>query len=139
MHTVDAVLAAGGRPSVDTVVDTVVDPSPVAADGVDEVLTVWPRRLRQRDRHVVVPGPVEVSATDTGDRWLLEPGEPVPAVSHPDGTAGADDLVAGSAVDLYLRLWGRGGAGRRRHRGRSRRLAGRAAGPVSRPPRTRAF
>ncbi len=84
----------------------------VAADGVDEVLTMWPHRLRQRGRHVVLPGPVEVSATDTGDRWLLTPGEGVPAVSRPDGPSGSAgaDRVAGPAVDLYLRLWERGGA-----------------------------
>jgi hypothetical protein len=87
-----------------------VDPS-VAADGVDEVLTMWPHRLRQRGLEVVLPGPVEVSATDTGHRWLLTPGEGVPNVSRPDGPSGSAgaDRVAGPAVDLYLRLWERGG------------------------------
>jgi len=104
VHTVDVLLATG-RGS-----EATVEPA-VAADGVDEVLTMWPHRLRQRGLRVVLPGPVEVSATDTGDRWLLIPGEGVPAVSRPDGPSGSAgaDRVAGPAVELYLRLWARGG------------------------------
>ncbi len=98
VHTADAVLAGGGRPTVEAV---------VAADGVDEVLAVWPRRLAQRGHQVAVIGPVEVVTTDTGDHWLLEPGDPYATVRR-DGGAGVG-RVAGPAAELYLRLWGRGG------------------------------
>ncbi len=103
VHTVDVRLAAGVSPD-----DTTVDPD-VAADGVDEVVAVWPRRMHARHRPVLVEGPVAVHATDTGRSWRLLPADPYPHVERDVDPEGADALVAGPAAALYLRLWGRAG------------------------------
>ena len=107
IHAVDAVLAGRGRPTVDP---------QVAADGVDEVLAVWPRRLAHRGGPPVVTAPLQVVSTDTGDTWLLEPGDPFATVRRnvsggaAGGAAGgATGGLSGPASALYLRLWNRAG------------------------------
>jgi uncharacterized protein (TIGR03083 family) len=66
----------------------------LAADGVDEVLTLFfPRQVRL-DRAVEPPVAVELRAVDTGAAWRFGPGEPVGA-------------IRGRAEDLLLLLWKR--------------------------------
>jgi uncharacterized protein (TIGR03083 family) len=117
VHQVDLDLAAGR--------DTVI-PARVAADGVDEVLTAMLPRMSRRGRPSSLTAPLQVVATDTGDRWLLTPQRPEtgaaeggaegpaldlslpPQVSHRMGAA--DDVQDGVAapVDvLYRALWHR--------------------------------
>ncbi|WP_410569693.1 maleylpyruvate isomerase family mycothiol-dependent enzyme [Amycolatopsis sp. cmx-4-61] len=79
-----------------------LDPA-VAADGVDEVLTVWLPRVTRWHPAPSLAAPLALRATDTGDAWTLHPGQPPalgPAV-EPAATAEAP------ARDLLLRLWKR--------------------------------
>jgi len=79
VHCVDGLLSLG---------HDLPDISPrLAADGVDEVVQVMLERP-------IGTGPVEIHATDTGDRWQLD---------LPGGAA----TIAGRAADLDLWLWGR--------------------------------
>lgn len=82
----------------------------LAVDGIDELLVgFWQRRtkgLRSR-----APYTAAVSA-DTGDVWLLEVGPEATVARHLEGRGGAPSrarTVQGSATDLYLALWNRGG------------------------------
>lgn len=80
----------------------VLDPA-VAADGVDEVLTVWLPRVTRWHAAPSLAAPLALRATDTGDAWTLHPGEP-PALgpaAEPAATAEA------TAQDLLLHLWKR--------------------------------
>ncbi|WP_410589618.1 maleylpyruvate isomerase family mycothiol-dependent enzyme [Amycolatopsis sp. lyj-23] len=80
----------------------VLDPA-VAADGVDEVLTVWLPRVTRWHPAPSLDAPLALRATDTGDAWTLHPGQPPalgPAV-EPAATADA------TARDLLLHLWKR--------------------------------
>ena len=75
-----------------------------AADGVDEVLSVFFARLAGRGSPPDLRGNVRVRATDTGDAWVLLPGR--------FGEFGAEGVacdaeISGTAHDLYLVLWGR--------------------------------
>jgi uncharacterized protein (TIGR03083 family) len=84
----------------------------LAADGVDEVLTIFLHRLAGRGRQPDVTGPIVVRCTDVDRQWMLEPAPEVgvgPRVSRPapaDETT-AEAIVRGTAVDLYLGLWRR--------------------------------
>lgn len=81
VHCVDGFLAVG---------EPLPDVSPeLAADGIDEIVTVMLEPTEDADVDTVT-----LHATDTGDRWTITAG-------HGDAT------IAGSAVDLYLWLWGR--------------------------------
>lgn len=100
VHTVDLARALGRTHPV---------APELAADGVDEVLRVFFPRLVARGAAPDVRAPVRIAATDTGDAWVVAPG-PVPVVLEPDAPAAAG--IAGSAADLYLGLWGRGGVDR---------------------------
>ncbi len=113
IHRVDAELTAG------------IPVSPLdarlAADGIDEVLTVmWgdvPTWARFSSTELVVA----LETTDTGDTWMIELGrmvgtsprsgksydEPTTAVLEP-GSRTADALVRGTAADLDIWLWNRG-------------------------------
>ncbi len=113
IHRVDAELTAG----------IPVGPldAQLAADGIDEVLTVmWgdvPTWARFSSTELVVA----LETTDTGHGWLVELGrmigtsprsgksydEPTTTVLAP-GSRAADALVQGSAADLDLWLWNRG-------------------------------
>ncbi len=82
--------------------DPVLDPA-VAADGVDEVLTVWLPRVTRWHSAPSLAAPLALRTTDTGDAWTLHPGEP-PALgpaTEPAATAEA------TAQDLLLHLWKR--------------------------------
>ncbi len=76
----------------------------VAADGVDELVTVFWRRLAAKGTPVDLRAPVRVEAIDTDDAWVVGPGD-VPALLAPD--AAHDGVLRGAAADLYLGLWGR--------------------------------
>jgi uncharacterized protein (TIGR03083 family) len=102
----------------------------LCADGVDEVLTVFGRRLHQRGFPAVLTAPVCLVATDTGHAWTVSPrvvpplGGAVPtqvrgsaaetAPARTDGppvVAGrrhpSADRVEGTAEALYRMLWRR--------------------------------
>jgi uncharacterized protein (TIGR03083 family) len=106
---------------------------PVAADGVDEVLTVFLHRMHVRGHPATLTAPLCLVCEDTGNAWTLTPrvavGEPGPAVPvQPRGSAaeaapalpvdgpplvvdrrhpGADRVSAPAEV-LYRALWKRG-------------------------------
>ncbi|WP_410671844.1 maleylpyruvate isomerase family mycothiol-dependent enzyme [Amycolatopsis sp. cmx-4-68] len=82
--------------------DHLLDPA-VAADGVDEVLTVWLPRVTRWHPAPSLDAPLALRATDTGDAWTLHPGQP-PALgpaAEPAATAEA------TARELLLHLWKR--------------------------------
>ena len=78
-----------------------VDPA-VCADGVDEVLTVFPRRSSPADR-VTLSAPVGLHATDAGRSWTLGPGWEL--TQGATSTNAAD--IAGPAGALLLYVWRR--------------------------------
>lgn len=95
IHSVDAEAAAGLPSPI---------PSSLAADGVDEMLCGFlprGRRLRADEERSVL-----VSATDTGDNWLVRYGPDRPSASRV-AAAEADSTIAGTAAELYLSLWNR--------------------------------
>lgn len=123
VHMVDLLACSGGAPDID---------AEVAADGVDEVLTVFLPRMHDRGHRADLTAPVCLVATDVRRSWTVSPravvadpraGVPVqprgsttesaPAVV--DGPPrvvnrrlpGADQ-VAGPAETIYRVLWGRG-------------------------------
>ncbi|MFT4298976.1 MAG: maleylpyruvate isomerase family mycothiol-dependent enzyme [Aeromicrobium sp.] len=104
VHTIDACLALGlgveGWPIVPA----------LAADGVDEVLSVFFARMTARGQRPHLNGRVRVRATDTGKTWVL--GEAPDALRTPillfaGPGADADAEICGTAAELYLGLWGR--------------------------------
>lgn len=117
IHRVDAELTAG--------LASPIDPS-VAADGIDEALTVmfgtppsWAT--------VKPAGPIgTVTTADTGDTWLIQvqsfsgtspntgntyDGEPVLAVLEDDDAADASFMITGTAADLDRWFWSRSPVG----------------------------
>lgn len=117
IHRVDAELSAGlpaGR-----------SPGPLdqdlAADGIDELLTVMWAEMPSWASFTATEGVVDLAASDTGDRWRLALGrmtgrsprsgksydEPAVAMLDP-GSGEPDALVRGSAGDLDRWLWNRG-------------------------------
>jgi len=119
VHQVDLDLASGRT--------TEISPR-VAADGVGEVLTVMLPRMHQRGRPAALEAPLQLSASDTGDSWVVAPQLP-PAVaaqrSGPDAQAeplppprvehhlgggdrtGVRDRLEAPADVLYRALWHR--------------------------------
>lgn len=86
IHRVDLITALESEPLH-------VDPA-FAADGVDEVLSVfYPRQVRF-GRTEPIAAPIQLCANDTGDKWTLGDGEPVATVTS-------------DAATLYLGLWKR--------------------------------
>ncbi len=81
-----------------------VDPR-TAADGVDEVVTMfWPRQVRL-GRELALTDALELVDSGSAARWVLAG----------DGTGGApqpDATLSGDAGDLLLALWKRGGLDR---------------------------
>jgi uncharacterized protein (TIGR03083 family) len=102
VHRVDAQLAAGLEVSVDTA---------FAADGVGELFGGF---LARRGKSIATDAPIRIAvrATDADCAWTItfEPDSRervvVPAAES------ADLLMTGSAADLYLLLWNRGGTER---------------------------
>lgn len=84
----------------------------VAVDGVDEVLTAMLPRMLERGFQPSLVAPLQLTASDTGDRWLLEPRtgpQPLPPrVSHRVGMDyRAEDRVGAPAAVVYRALWHR--------------------------------
>jgi uncharacterized protein (TIGR03083 family) len=122
VHTVDLFDAAGRPLDIDT---------EVAADGVDEVLTVFLHRMHHRGYPAELTAPVCLVATDTERAWTVTPRavvtDPlagVPAQPRGSSTEAAPaliegppqvvdrrhpqaDQVAAPAAVLYRALWGR--------------------------------
>ncbi len=103
VHRVD-LLQALGRPEH----TWDVDPE-VAADGISEAIRVFGRRLTERGRRPEVHAPIRLYATDLDRDWIVAPDEDDPQA--PPRLVLQDVEVRGeaigSAVDLYLALWGR--------------------------------
>lgn len=105
IHAIDALAARQGEPAPAESID--LDPRR-AVDGVDELLCSFVPRAKtdlHLDRDVVIA----VIATDTGDDWTLRLG---PSGSSAERGLPSGDINArwsGSAVDLYIGLWNRGG------------------------------
>lgn len=101
IHRVDAELAAGSTPTA--------VPARLAADGIDELLTCFitrPGRGLRTDQ----PRSLAIGCDDAPGNWLLHIGPNGVEARTIDGAAGADCAVRGTAHDLYLCLWNRGGA-----------------------------
>lgn len=113
IHRVDAELVAGSVTALDPV---------LAADGVDEVLTVMWSGLPDWATFAPQGGTVELAATDAGRTWRVQPGrftgtspssgttydEPTAEVAAANGEPAAA-RVAAPAADLDRWLWNRGG------------------------------
>ena len=109
MHQVDLDQACGRSP------DLAAD---VAADGVSEVLGVLARRMHARGHTARLDEPLALTATDTGDTWVVVPQAGPPLLeqtrtgSHAATGAGAPpggvrDRVEAPADVLYRLLWHR--------------------------------
>lgn len=123
IHTVDLLGCTGGTADIDP---------EVAADGVDEVLTVFLRRMHERGYPAELSAPVCLVTRDVRKAWTVSPrvavADPragVPAQPRGSTTESAPavvvgpprvvrrrlpgaDQVAGPAEALYRVLWGRG-------------------------------
>lgn len=80
----------------------------VAADGVDEVLQVFFPRLTAGGRRPDVRSRIRLVAADLDRSWIVAPGEGeagTPVQLH--ASRDADEVVTGTAADLYLGLWHR--------------------------------
>jgi uncharacterized protein (TIGR03083 family) len=99
IHLVDASQASGRAVTIAPL---------VAADGVDEVLTAMLPKARRWFTPPPLPDTLLLRATDTGDAWLLSPGEhgESPSAEAVSDT-GAAATVEASAEDLLLLLWKR--------------------------------
>lgn len=91
IHRVDLEAAFGTAPIFDAA---------FAADGVDEVISMFYPRQVHAQRTAPVSEAIHIIAADTGDTWTLGDGDPVASVT-------AD------AEALYLALWKRGDLGPR--------------------------
>lgn len=119
MHRVDVDEAAGRDSELS---------AQVAADGVDEALSVLLHRMHRRGHPVPLDAPVQLTASDTGDSWLVTPARPLeaglsgvaaalvpppPTVQRlgPSDAPAATDRVQATAADLYRTLWHRRASG----------------------------
>ncbi|MFL6140833.1 MAG: maleylpyruvate isomerase N-terminal domain-containing protein [Labedaea sp.] len=107
IHRLDAEHAATGSALADAVPTLVFDPE-LAADGIDEALTLMVP-LRASRQPITVGGTVLFHAADAGRAWLLRlrPGElpEVGPVGHP--AIDADASVVGTADAVYRAMWRR--------------------------------
>lgn len=108
IHAVDALSAHhGGMPPA----HLCEIPSPVAADGVDELLTGFLPRSKGRLRSDA-PLRIAVRPSDVDLAWLVTvSADPVVSTRHTCDAVelrDADVTFSGSAVELYLGLWNRG-------------------------------
>jgi uncharacterized protein (TIGR03083 family) len=82
----------------------------LCADGVGEVLTVFLHRMHARGRLARLVEPLALTASDTGDTWLVTP---APGGAAPSVRSGCRvppevrDRVEGPAEALYTVLWRR--------------------------------
>jgi len=107
VHALDALAAAEQRPLG---ADDLWLAEALAADGVDELLVgFWQRRTkgpRSRTPYTATVGVVD------GPGWALEVSDSAPVTRRleaGDGTTTGARRLQGSAADLYLALWNRGG------------------------------
>jgi uncharacterized protein (TIGR03083 family) len=99
VHQVDLDVAQGR--------ESELDPE-VSADGVDEVLTVMAHRMHQRGHAAALERPVALTATDTGDAWVVAPRPSAPSVERRrSARVGVEDRVEARADVLYRLLWHR--------------------------------
>jgi len=107
VHALDALAARDQRALTS---DDVWLSTDLATDGVDELLVgFWQRRTKGPRSET--PYTATVSVTD-GPAWRLDVSDPAPVTRRldpHDGVPGARTL-SGTAADLYLALWNRGGA-----------------------------
>lgn len=101
----------------------------IAADGVDEVLTVMLHRMHVRGHRARLDAPLTVHAVDVDQVWTLQPGtgdvptqdaEPRVVRGERDGL----DVVEGTADQLYRALWKRAPLDDLRLRGSEERARG---------------
>jgi uncharacterized protein (TIGR03083 family) len=117
VHYVDALLACGQPLPTEASV-----PASLAADGIDEVLTVVIDGLPEGARFLSETGPamLSVRTTNSDDAWSFTLGElaeptgqgqthAVGQVSQGAPNTGAELEITGAALDLYLWLWNRPG------------------------------
>jgi uncharacterized protein (TIGR03083 family) len=102
VHTVDVERAAGRDLAID---------ADIAADGIDEVLTVFAKRMADRGFGADVTAPIVLAPSDVDASWTVSPPDtPGGAVGV---SAGADPQAAATvsapASDLLLALWKRVG------------------------------
>jgi uncharacterized protein (TIGR03083 family) len=117
IHQVDLDTVAGREPEL---------AADASADGIDEVLTVFLRRMHQRGHPARLARPLAVTATDTRDTWLVSPpprhaaGTGVPTQSTGEGPPPAvtrarlgsdqdetEDRLEAPAGVLHRLLWKR--------------------------------
>jgi uncharacterized protein (TIGR03083 family) len=105
VHTVDAEQAAGR--------DVAIDPV-VAADGIDEVLTVFAKRMADRGVAPEIAATIALVPHDVDMAWsVAPPTEPTgPVVVRPGADPAAAAVVSAPASDLLLALWKRVGTDR---------------------------
>lgn len=96
VHRIDAEQAVGDP--------TPVDPD-LAADGVDEMLTVFVPRIQGRTPFVRLAGSLHLHRTDGPGEWLVEVTSTTTEVRREH--AKGEVAVRGTAVDLLLAVWGR--------------------------------
>ena len=101
VHRWDAEVATGAAEPIDPA---------VAADGIDEVMSVG-MRFRSSGAPIPYPsGSVALLATDTGHRWSLVAVEGVLGIGRGDAAITATDAtLTGDASALLLAMWGRDG------------------------------
>ena len=108
VHALDALSALEGRTLR---ADDVWLSDELATDGVDELLVgFWQRRTKGPRSEK--PYTATVSVTD-GDVWVLEVSDQAPVTRRretADGIPAGSRRLTGSARDVYLGLWNRGGA-----------------------------
>lgn len=106
IHMVDALAAKLGR--APTAEEAGIDDA-LAVDGIDELVRGFFTRGRSKlyDGHEYT---LAVAPSDADRRWVLRVAERL-TVDPGDGSDGPEPAatIAGSAVDLYLVLWNRGG------------------------------
>lgn len=101
MHAVDATTAAGGQ-----LADALLPLDPMlCADGVDEVLTVMLPRVALFVPKPALAARMAIEATDTGDRWELEPDGQIDSAATGSGVGAS---LVGPASGLFALLWRRG-------------------------------
>lgn len=100
VHTFDAASAAGRELGLDAA---------IAADGIDELLTVFGVRMAARGQPAELAAPIVIAPNDVDDAWTVgpatEPGGPVTVTTARVDTVAAS--VHGTASDVLLVLWKR--------------------------------
>ena len=103
IHRLDAEHARAGAVPV-----AIFEPE-LAADGIDEALTLWVPRTPTPEPPVPEPpeGSVVFRATDLGRAWLVRLAPGVPPRTGAAGETGGDATVTGTADAVYRAVWGR--------------------------------